>query len=126
METILIVEDDLNLLEGLEIFLKMKGFRTYASPNGREGIELARKHRPDLVLTNYQMPGADGLEVIQEIRREVSICDTPVIFITANTTPSLRELAVRTGANAWLMKPFSTEVLLERIDELLCGQIDQG
>ncbi len=125
MRTILIVEDDLNLLEGLEIFFEMEGFRTYAASNGRKGIELAREHHPDIVLTNFQMPGADGLEVIQEIRRDETIRETPVIFISANSTPSLRELAIRNGASTCLAKPFSTDILMERIDELLYGQVNQ-
>jgi len=124
MRTILVIEDDINLLEGLEIFLEMEGFRIYTSMNGRDGLNLARRYRPDLVLTNYQMPGADGLEVLKGIRSHEATRQTPVIFITANTTPSIRELAVRNGANAYLMKPFTTEALRGKIDELLCGELD--
>ncbi len=124
MRSILIIEDDLNLLEGLEIFLGMEGFRTYTSANGRDGIFLARRHRPDLVLTNFQMPGADGLEVLRGIREDVVIRKTPVIFTTANNSPSVRERAAANGADACLMKPFSTETLMSKIDELLCGHVD--
>lgn len=124
MRTILVIEDDLNLLEGLEIFLSMEGFRTYSSSNGREGLRLAQRHRPDLVLTNYQMPGADGLEVIHGIRTNEATRDTPIIFITANSAPSIRNRAVRGGANGYLMKPFTTDDLKEKIDEVLYGQVD--
>jgi len=124
MRTILVIEDDINLLEGLEIFLEMEGFRTFTSMNGRDGLNLAHRYQPDLVLTNYQMPGADGLEVLEGIRSHEATRQTPIIFITANTTPSIRERAVRNGADAFLMKPFTTEALREKIDELLCGQLD--
>jgi len=124
MKTILVIEDDVNLLEGLEIFLSMEGFRTLSSSNGRDGLKLARRYVPDLVLTNYQMPGADGLEVIHGIRANKSTSEMPIIFITANSAPSIRSRAVRGGANGYLMKPFTTDDLKEKIGEVLCGQLD--
>lgn len=122
---ILIIEDDINLLEGLEIFLEMEGFRTIGTINGRDGIALARRHNPDLVLTNFQMPGADGLEVLRELRESSDSRETPVIFTTANNSHSVRQRALAKGADACLMKPFTTDTLMQLIEELVLGVVDR-
>lgn len=124
MRSILIIEDDVNLLEGLEIYLEMEGFRTISTTNGRSGIALARRHRPDLILTNFQMPGADGYEVLRQIREHEATRATPIVFTTANNSPTVREAAVKRGADVCLMKPFTTESLMKVIDSLLCSEMD--
>lgn len=125
MKTILVIEDDRTLLEGLQIYLEMEGFRTLTSANGERGLALARGHRPDIVLTNYQMPGADGLKVIRELRSDPTLAGTPVIFITANHQLSVREQALQGGADAFLRKPFSTNDLMEKINELLYSHLEK-
>ena len=119
MKKVLIVEDDHTLLEGMQIFLEMEGFQTLTATNGWEGIKLAKSHRPDIILTNYQMPGADGLELIRAVRSDPSIAQTPTIFITANHRLAVREQAMDVGADAFLRKPFSTSELMEQVDGLL-------
>ena len=119
MKKILIIEDDHTLLEGLQIFLEMEGFRTLTATNGLDGIRLAKIHHPDIILTNYQMPGADGLELIRAVRKDPSIAETPTIFITANHRLAVREQAMAAGADAFLRKPFSTSELMEQVDSLL-------
>lgn len=118
MQTILIIEDDHTLLEGLQIFLEMEGYRTLTATNGDDGLARARRFRPDIILTNYQMPGADGLEVVREIRADPSLAHTPVVFITANHQLSVRDEAAQAGADCFLRKPFSTYDLMEKIKGL--------
>lgn len=125
MSTLLVIEDDQTLLEGLQIFLEMEGFQTLTASNGAVGLALARKHHPDLVLTNYQMPGADGLEVIRGLRGDPSLNRTPIIFITANHRLSVREQAVKGGADAFLRKPFSTNDLMKQVNDLLHRQLEK-
>lgn len=124
MSTVLVIEDDHTLLEGLQIFLEMEGFRTLTATNGETGLSLAREHHPDLVLTNYQMPGADGLEVLLGLRGDPTLAGTPIIFITANHKLSVREQAVRGGADAFLRKPFSTNDLMDKINTLLHRELE--
>ncbi len=124
MNKVLVIEDDHTLLEGLKIFLEMEGFQTFTASDGEDGIELARRHHPDLVLTNFQMPGADGLEVIRALRGDPSLARTPVIFITANHRLSVREQAVRGGADAFLRKPFSTSDLMIHVNKLLQRELE--
>lgn len=119
MRTVLILEDDHTLLEGLQIFLEMEGFRTFTATNGDHGLALARAHQPDIILTNYQMPGADGLQVIRGLRSDPFRAHTPIVFITANHQLSVRDRALEAGADAFLRKPFSTSDLMETINQLL-------
>ena len=119
MSTILVIEDDHNLREGLVLFLEMRGYRTLSTPNGATGLEMIRRHLPDVIVMNLQMPGADGLEVLHAVRSESELARTPVIFITADHTPSVRQQAMVAGADAYLMKPFNTENLAETISQLL-------
>lgn len=124
MSTVLVIEDDHTLLEGLQIFLEMEGFSTLTATDGAVGLSLAKRHHPDLILTNYQMPGADGLEVIRGLRGDPSLARTPVIFITANHRLSVREQAVRGGADGFLRKPFSTHDLMKQVNELLHRELE--
>ena len=119
MKKVLIIEDDHTLLEGLQIFLEMEGFRALTATNGLDGIRLAKIHHPDIILTNYQMPGADGLELIRAVREDPSVAETPMIFITANHRLAVRDQAMAVGADAFLRKPFSTSELMEKVDGLL-------
>lgn len=119
MSTILVIEDDHNLREGLELLFEIEGFTTFGTSNGEAGIELFRRHRPDIVLTNFQMPGADGFDVLRSIRENGGRGDTPVVFLTANHAPSVRERAVRDGADAILTKPFRIDELLRTVTQLL-------
>ena len=119
MSTVLIIEDDHNLLEGLEIFLNMEGYHTLATTNGRTGLEMIRRYRPDVVVTNYQMPGADGFDVLKVVREEPDLADTSVVFITADHTPAVRQRALSSGADAYLTKPFRSEELSDVISQLL-------
>jgi CheY-like chemotaxis protein len=119
MSTVLIIEDDHNLLEGLEIFLSMEGYDTLATTNGRTALDMIHRHQPDVVVTNYQMPGADGFDVLRAIRGEPDLTHTRVVFITADHTPAVRQRALSNGADAYLTKPFRSEELAEMIAQLL-------
>lgn len=116
---VLIIEDDTNLREGLELLFEMEGHATRGTPNGATGIRMAMEFRPDIILTNFQMPGADGLSVLHSIRSNPQLSDTPVVFLTASRHPSVREQAARDGADAFINKPFNTEELILTVTRLL-------
>lgn len=115
MPTILIIEDDPHLREGLELLFQIEGYRTLGADDGLTGIDLARRHEPDVVLTNFKMPGADGLDVVNAIRSDAALADTPIIFLTANHAPVIRERAVRQGADVFVTKPFNTDELIRTV-----------
>lgn len=121
MRTVLIIEDDQNLKDGLELLFQIEGYKTFSVSNGRDGLDLIRSVHPDVILTNFQMPGADGFEVVQDVRNDPELASTPIVFLTANHRPSIREQAVRAGANAFLTKPFHLEELVSTVSSLVNG-----
>ena len=123
MSTVLIIEDDHNLLEGLQIFLEMEGYETLTTTNGLTALDMIRRHHPDVVVTNYQMPGADGFDVLHTIRTDPTLTNTPVVFITADHTLAVRQRALDSGADAYLTKPFQSEELSEIIAQLLEAEL---
>ena len=119
MSTVLVIEDDHNLREGLELLFQIEGHGSLGSSNGITGMELIRRHRPDIVITNYKMPGADGFDVLQTVREHPHLTHTPVVFLTADHTPSLRDRALAAGVDAFLTKPFQLEELVSTVSRLL-------
>lgn len=87
--------------------------------DGDEALELARQHRPDLVILDVMMPGRTGLDVLEELRRDPELADTRVIVLTARAQVADRDAALDAGADRFLAKPFSPSELAEVADELL-------
>jgi CheY-like chemotaxis protein len=87
--------------------------------DGDESLELARRHRPDLVILDVMMPGRTGLDVLGELRRDPDLADTRVIVLTARAQVADRDAALDAGADRFLAKPFSPSELAEVADELL-------
>lgn len=119
MSTILVIEDDHTLREGLVLLFEIEGYQTLGTSNGVGGIELARKRHPDLIITNCRMPGADGFEVMKTVRESPESADIPIVFLTADHAPSVRERAVREGADAFVTKPFQIDELTTIVAQLL-------
>ena len=119
---ILFVEDDPALLQLGSVSLERAGYRFAGAPNGFEGLHLARKLRPDLIILDYMMPGISGKEVFYEISQSTDeiMRHTPVVMLTARTDNrgEQREL-LEHGLAAYLCKPFGHSELLNVIDNVL-------
>ena len=115
---ILIVEDDLDMQEVFQRFLKRKGFSVIVASNGHEGLYLAEAGRPDLIVTDIRMPELDGISLIKEWRSQAEFDNTPIIAITAYGSGDLN-LAIRAGANRGIRKPPDLDSLVIGIKELL-------
>src|ERR1043166_1985027 len=85
MKTILIIEDEPQMRANLVTILKMEHFQVAAATNGRDGIELARKEAPDLILCDIMMPGPEGHQVLKTLREDPQTASIPLIFLTAKT-----------------------------------------
>lgn len=121
MSTVLVLEDDHNLREGLELLLEIEGYTALGTSNGITGMELIRRHKPDIVLTNFKMPGADGFDVLHCVRDHPETSATPIVFLTADHSPSLRERALGAGVDAFITKPFQIEDLIATVSRLLAN-----
>jgi DNA-binding response OmpR family regulator len=119
MASILLVEDDASVREAVTMALEGDGHRVETAVSGDEALARWRRSRPDLVLLDVMLPGADGLEVCRTVRREDQV---PIIMLTARSDPIDVVLGLESGADDYVTKPFETRVLLARIKAVLRRQ----
>ena len=113
MSRILIVEDEPDLLRGLAMNLTAEGFEVSTASRGDQGVELAMRERPALVLLDIMLPGMNGLDVCRELRRKGF--DAPIIMLTAKAEEVDRVVGLEIGADDYVTKPFGIRELLARI-----------
>jgi len=117
---ILIVDDEPIELDLLEVMLTREGYRVARAPDGRQALELARKLRPSVVVTDILMPNMDGYQLCREISRDPELSDIPVVFYSATyTDPEDQELARDVGAAKFIVKPSDTETFRQVFSEIL-------
>jgi DNA-binding response OmpR family regulator len=114
---VLVVEDEQPMRMALEDALRPEGYRVLTAADGDTGLALAVAERPDLILLDVMMPGLDGLALCAELRR-LSL-DVPVLMLTARAQIEDRVAGLDTGADDYLVKPFSTDELLARVRALV-------
>ena len=114
--TVLIVEDDPHVVELAHLYLGRDGHRVLAAADGLEGLRLAREALPDLVVLDLMLPGLDGLELCQIIRKEN---DVPIVMLTARVEEEDRLAGLDIGADDYITKPFSPRELAARVRAVL-------
>lgn len=121
---ITLVDDDENILTSVSMILEEEGYAVETFTDGREALQGILSSPPSLVVLDIKMPRMDGLEILQEIRKTSAL---PVIFLTSKDDESDELHGFRIGADDYITKPFSLELLLERIKALLRRvQFDQS
>jgi len=116
MKKILIVEDHLDIRKLLKMTLEFDDFEIHEASTGDAGWVLAQELQPDIVLLDVMMPGTlTGLDVCRRIKDDPRMRHTKVIMLTARVQASDREMGMAAGADDYLMKPFSTLQVLEKI-----------
>lgn len=118
-ETILIVEDEKDIVKMLEYNLKKEGFKTLSVRNGEAALDSARSSHPDMVILDLMLPGIDGLEVCKTIKRDSKTASIPVIMLTAKSQESDKVVGLELGADDYMTKPFSPRELIARIKAVL-------
>ena len=115
--TIVVVEDDHNIADLLELYLRREGYRVVQAETGEDGLAAVRDQRPRLVVLDIGLPGGvDGLEVCRRLR---STTDVPVIMLTARDEEVDRVLGLELGADDYVTKPFSPRELVARVKAIL-------
>jgi DNA-binding response OmpR family regulator len=114
--TILVVEDEANIADLVDMYLRKEGFRVLLVSSGEDGLVAAKRERPRLVVLDVGLPGMDGLEVCRRLRAESPV---PVIFLTARDSEIDRVLGLEMGADDYLTKPFSPRELVARVKAVL-------
>jgi two-component system cell cycle response regulator DivK len=116
---ILVVEDNALNLKLVRDVLEHAGYEVVDAETGEEGIEVAAREHPDLVLMDLQLPGIDGAEALQRLRAGVLGPDVPVVAVTALAMPTDRAAAVDAGFDGWIEKPISVRALPGQVADLL-------
>lgn len=116
MATILIIEDEPELLKVLRSYLEKAGFEVTTAARGDTGLSTWERHRPDLVLLDLNLPGMDGLDVARSIRRKAN---TPIIMLTARVEEADQLVGLELGADDYITKPFSPRIVVARVRSLL-------
>lgn len=115
VQTILIVEDDPDIRDGVRILLSGEGYRILEAENGRQALQLF-DDSVELVILDIMMPGMSGLRVCEELRKRTTV---PILFLTAKSQESDKLIGLTAGADDYLAKPFSFAELLARVKALL-------
>jgi len=117
--TILVVDDEQDLLDLIEYNLMKEGYRVLKAVNGIEALEVAKEQNPDLVLLDIMMPKMDGLEVCEKMRSDSDLRHIPIIFLTARGDEKTEVEGLDLGADDYVTKPISTTKLISRIKAVL-------
>ncbi len=118
-KTLLLVEDNEDLLEILRLTFEAEGFSCLTATDGEEGLKLCRRHGPDLMVLDLMLPGLSGLEVCTEIKRDRSLSHIPVLMLTAKAEESDVVLGLSLGADDYVPKPARPRELVARVRNLL-------
>lgn len=113
--TILVVDDERNIVELVRFNLEKEGYRVITAEDGKEACRLARSEKPDLIILDVMLPEMDGFEVCQVIQRDNTISEVPIIMLTARTEELDKVLGLEIGADDYMTKPFSPRELLARV-----------
>ena len=122
---ILVVEDHSDTRELLVCALELEGYTVISTGDGRSAIERAKAEPPNLIITDINMPGMDGIQMIKLIRGEPALREVPILVISAYQSGIIRE-ALKAGADAAMKKPVEFEALVKLILSLLSSMILMG
>lgn len=116
---ILLVDDDEDIIELLQYNLKKEGYTIYTATNGKQGIDLAKKEKPHLVLLDIMMPDVDGIETCRQLREIEGLNNLIIAFLTARNEDYSQIAGFDAGADDYISKPIKPRVLISRIQALL-------
>ncbi len=119
MTTILVADDDPDILELVNYKLSQSGYAVIAVPDGKLALEQAREHHPDLMILDVAMPFHSGIDVTLDIRKDPDLKNTPIILLTAKSMEQDTERGFAAGATDYMTKPFSPRELLSRVQAVL-------
>lgn len=119
MKTILIIEDNEQNLYLLTFILEKHGYHVKTAQNGLEGIDLAERIRPDLILLDVQLPVMDGYAVARNLKNNPDLTETPIIAVTSYAMPGDREKAMECGCTGYIEKPINPDTFMAQVEEHL-------
>ena len=121
---VLLVDDDTDILEFLTFALERDGFEVKSSTDGETAFNIAKQTIPDIIVLDMMMPGWDGLETCRHIRKEESLKNTMIVFLTARSEDYMQVEGLDTGADDYIPKPVKPKVLISRLHAILRRKTD--
>lgn len=119
LQTVLVIDDEPNIVQTLKNRLQLNEFEVLTASNGKEGLEIALDRKPDVILLDVIMPIMDGHQMLEKLRANADGKDIPVIMLTARSQPDDVDRAMIHGIEDYITKPFDLSELLEKIEKTL-------
>lgn len=118
MKTVLLIDDEEEMVEMVAVSLLKAGYEVLSAFTGSDGIEKAKTGQPDVILLDVMMPDIDGFEICKELKAAQETNKIPVIFFTALGAPDLAERVAAAGGDDYVIKPFEPEGIIEKIERI--------
>ncbi|MEW8027616.1 MAG: response regulator [Candidatus Thiodiazotropha sp.] len=118
-KTILIVDDEPNIVLSVEYLMKREGYQVMTASDGQVAMEVIADTRPDLLILDVMMPRKNGFEVCREIRADPALSGLPILMLSAKGREAEIKKGISLGADAYITKPFSTHDLVDKVNQLL-------
>ncbi|MDB5516919.1 MAG: hypothetical protein JWQ17_3677 [Tardiphaga sp.] len=119
MATILTVDDSPSIRQMIKVVLGPAGHTVVEAGDGAQGLEKAKASRPDLIITDLNMPVMNGIELIKALRALPAMTGLPIVFLTTESNDAIKQQAKAAGATGWITKPFKPEQLLTVVSKLV-------
>jgi two-component system chemotaxis response regulator CheY len=119
MATVLTVDDSPSIRQMIKVTLEPAGHSVIEASDGAQGLAMAQSKRPDLVITDLNMPTMNGLELIRALRKQPTLMGLPIVFLTTESSDAVKQEAKSAGATGWITKPFKPEQLLSVLAKLV-------
>lgn len=123
---VLVVDDESHILHVVSLKLRNAGYEVVTAENGEEGFHAARQHRPDLIITDFQMPVLSGIDMCRKLKLDEVTCSMPALLLTARGFSLPQEALESTNILAVLSKPFSPREILGRVQEVLGPNVKEA
>ena len=123
MKTILLVEDNERNRKLVRTILEFRGYEVIECEDGAPSLELARAHRPVLVLMDIQLPTMDGITALERLRADPETAAIPVVAVTASVTPGERDRVAAAGFNGYVAKPIDVATFGDMVDRHVAGEV---
>jgi two-component system chemotaxis response regulator CheY len=119
MTTVMLIDDSRTILMSLSAILTRNGFTVQTASDGRDALTKLATAKPDLIISDLNMPNMDGIAFIKEVRKDLSMRSTPILMLSTESEEAKRQEAKSAGATGWLVKPIGAESLLKVISRVL-------
>ncbi len=117
MKKILIVEDNEKNMYLMRFILSKKGYNIVEARNGKKGIEMTEKEKPDMIIMDIKLPDIDGLEATKRIRKIKGFEKTPIIAVTSYAMTGDKERALKAGCNGYIKKPINPDTFIKEMEK---------